>query len=159
MASKEADLATHSGTAALEAEVGSRLGNMIKTAEQVLTSVKASALREFDLTVPQYSAMVVLSFVPGASGAQLARICAVTPQTMATVLANLEAKGLIQRTPSSVHQKVLVTKLTRSGQALVRKADTKAKAIEDRLADAFDPEERVMLAGLLERAIKVLTGE
>ena len=158
MASKEAGLATRSGTAALEAEVGSRLGNMIKLAEQSLTVVKANALREFDLTVPQYSAMVVLSFVPGASGAQLARICAVTPQTMATVLANLEAKGLIQRTPSSVHQKVLVTKLTRSGLSLVRKADAKAKAIEDRLAEAFDPDERATLAALLERAIKVLAG-
>jgi DNA-binding MarR family transcriptional regulator len=159
MASKEPGLATRSGTAALEAEVGSRLGNVIKLTEQALTAVKSSALREFDLTVPQYSAMVVLSFVPGASGAQLARICAVTPQTMATVLANLEAKALIQRTPSSVHQKVLVTKLTRTGQALVRKADAKAKAIEDRLAEAFDPDERAMLAELLERAIKVLAGE
>jgi len=142
--------------AALDAEVASRLGNVIKATEQALTTVKAGALREFDLTVPQYSAMVVLSFVPGASGAQLARICAVTPQTMATVLSNLEAKGLIQRTPSSVHQKVLVTKLTRSGQALVRKADAKAKAIESRLNDAFDDDERATLTALLERAMKVL---
>src|SRR5215212_2744997 len=101
--------------------------------------------------------MVVLSFVPGASGAQLARICAVTPQTMATVLANLDTKGLIQRTPSSVHQKVLVTRLTRTGLALVRKADTKAKAIEDRLAEVFEPDERALLSALLERATKALS--
>jgi DNA-binding MarR family transcriptional regulator len=137
---------------------GGRLGNLIKLAEQALTSVRSSALREFDLTVPQYSAMVALAYLPGASGAQLARICAVTPQTMATVLANLETKHLIQRTPSSVHQKVLVTKLTRTGQALVRKADTKAGAIEDRLIDAYTEAERATLAELLERAITVLTG-
>ena len=152
-------MTTRSGTAALEADLGGRLGNVIKLAEQALTTVRANALREFGLTVPQYSAMVVLSFVPGASGAQLARICAVTPQTMATVLANLETKGLIQRAPSSVHQKVLVTKLTRTGQALVRKADAKARAIEDRLAAAFDEQERATLAALLERAIKVLNEE
>jgi DNA-binding MarR family transcriptional regulator len=156
--SKESVLSTRSGIAALDAENASRLGHVIKLAEQALTSVKANALREFELTVPQYSAMVALSFVPGASGAQLARICAVTPQTMATVLANLETKSLIQRSPSSVHQKVLVTKLTRSGQALVRKADAKAKAIEDRLAQEFDAAERETLAALLERAIDALTG-
>jgi DNA-binding MarR family transcriptional regulator len=151
-------LSTRSGIAALDAENASRLGHAIKAAEQALTSMKANALREFELTVPQYSAMVALSFVPGASGAQLARICAVTPQTMATVLANLETKGLIQRAPSDVHQKVLVTRLTRSGQALVRKADAKAKAIEDRLAKAFDAAERDTLGKLLERAVEALAG-
>ena len=149
-------MTSRSGSAAVEA-AGGRLGNLIKLAEQALTSVRSSALREFDLTVPQYSAMVALSYLPGASGAQLARICAVTPQTMATVLANLETKHLIQRTPSSVHQKVLVTKLTRAGQALVRKADTKAGAIEDRLVNAFTEAERATLAELLERTISVLT--
>lgn len=150
-------MSTHSGMAALDAEVASRLGNVIKQTEQALTSVKAGALREFELTVPQYSAMVALSFVPGASGAQLARICAVTPQTMATVLANLETKALIQREPSSVHQRVLVTRLTRAGQALLRKADVKAKAIEARLDAEFSAAERATLAALLERAIRVLS--
>ena len=148
---------TPSGRAALDAAVAGRLGNLIKLTEQALTSVRSSALREFDLTVPQYSAMVALSYVPGASGAQLARICAVTPQTMATVLANLETKGLIQRTPSEVHQKVLLTRLTRSGQTLVRKADAKARVIEDRLAGAFSEAERATLTELLERAVTALT--
>jgi DNA-binding MarR family transcriptional regulator len=145
-----------SATARPGAGVAGRLGNLIKLAEQALTSARAAALRGFDLTVPQYAAMVALSRLPGASGAQLARVCAVAPQTMAPVLANLQAKGLIRRTPSSVHQKVQVTRLTRSGQALVRKADTRAQEIEDRLAGAFDDTERATLAGLLERAAVVL---
>jgi DNA-binding MarR family transcriptional regulator len=133
-----------------------RLGGLIKLAEQALTSARAGALREFDLTVPQYAAMVALSQLPGASGAQLARVCAVAPQTMAIVLTNLEAKGLVRRTRSSVHQRVLVTTLTRSGQVLVRRADIRANAIEDRLANAFDEAEQAALAELLERAVTVL---
>jgi DNA-binding MarR family transcriptional regulator len=133
-----------------------RLGGLIKLAEQALTSARAGALRGFDLTVPQYAAMVALSQLPGASGAQLARVCAVAPQTMATVLTNLEAKGLVRRTPSSDHRRVLVTTLTRAGQTLVRRADVRANVIEDRLAGAFDEAERATLAKLLERAVTAL---
>lgn len=143
--------------AGLEAEIARRPGHAIKRAEQALMSAKAAALREFDLTVPQYAGLLVLSYLPGASGAQLARICAVTPQTMATVLSNLEVKGLIKRTPSSVHQKVFVTKLTRAGSALLKRADVKAHAVEERLAAEFTDEERAQLADFLERAIKVLS--
>ncbi|MGQ0838315.1 MarR family winged helix-turn-helix transcriptional regulator [Actinokineospora sp.] len=144
--------------AALEAEIARRPGHNIKRAEQALMTAKAAVLREFELTVPQYAGMVVLSYLPGTSGAQLARICAVTPQTMATVLSNLEAKGLVTRTPSSVHQKVFVTKLTRAGNALIKRADVKAHAVEDRLVAEFSDDERRLLADLLERAIKVLNG-
>ncbi len=145
--------------AGLEAEIARRPGHVIKRAEQALMSAKGAVLREFELTVPQYSGLLVLSYLPGASGAQLARICAVTPQTMATVLSNLEVKGLISRSPSSVHQKVFVTKLTRSGSALLKRADVKAHAVEERLSAAFTDDERRTLTELLERAIKVLQAE
>jgi DNA-binding MarR family transcriptional regulator len=148
----------NSGAAALEAEIAFRLGHAIKRAEQALMAEKSGALREFDLTVPQYSALLVLSYKPGASGAQLARSCVVTPQTMATVLSNLEAKGLIEREPSTVHQRVLVTRLTRTGHSLLKRADARARVIEERLSEAFEPAEREQLRELLERAIKALNG-
>lgn len=143
----------------LEAEIARRPGHAIKRAEQALTTAKAAALRAFDLTVPQYAGLLVLSYLPGASGAQLARICAVTPQTMATVLANLEAKGLITRTPSSVHQKVFVTKLTRAGSALLKRADVKVHAVEENLAAEFTQDELERFADFLDRAVKVLGGK
>jgi DNA-binding MarR family transcriptional regulator len=143
--------------AGLEAEIAGRLGETIKRAEQAVATEKTSVLREFDLTVPQYTVLLALSFTQGASGAQLARLCLVTPQTMTTVLSNLEAKGLVQRMPSSVHLKVLVTTLTRTGKALLKKADAKVRAVEERLDGAFDPDERTTLLELLTRATKVLS--
>ena len=106
--------------------------------------------------MPQFTVLLAVSFVPGASGAQLARVCEVTPQTMTTVLSNLESKGLIERTPSSVHQKVLITMLTPRGRALLRKATIRERAVEERLCAAFDESERASLAGLLDRAVRVL---
>jgi DNA-binding MarR family transcriptional regulator len=147
------------GADALAAELAGRLGHAIKRAEQALNTAKSAALREFNLTVPQYTVLHAVSYLPGSSGAQLARVCEVTPQTMTTVLANLEAKNLIVRTQSSVHQKVLVTTLTSGGRTLLRKAGIRERAVEDDLADAFDPAERALLIRLLERAAAVLNGE
>ncbi|MFJ8476095.1 MarR family winged helix-turn-helix transcriptional regulator [Kitasatospora sp. NPDC094011] len=137
-------------------KMSDRLGHAIKRAEQALIGEKSRVLRTVDLTVPQYVTLLALQQSTGMSGAQLAREGMVTPQTMTTILTNLEAKGLITREPSSVHQKVLVARLTRSGRALAKKADALARGVEQRLADAFDDAERAQLRELLERSTAVL---
>lgn len=140
-----------------ELALDSRLGHVIKRAEQALIAGKNQRLRRFDLTVPQYAALLVLSTAPsGLTAAQLARKCLVTPQTMATVLGNLEVKDLIAREHSSLHARVMVVELTRQGRALLKKADVEAVGLERRLADAFEPAERDQLRDLLERAIVAL---
>ncbi|MGW2376355.1 MarR family winged helix-turn-helix transcriptional regulator [Kitasatospora sp. NPDC001683] len=133
-----------------------RLGHAIKRAEQALIGEKSRVLRTVDLTVPQYVTLLCLQRSSGMSGAQLARECMVTPQTMTTILTNLENKGLITRETSSVHQKVLVAKLTRTGRALAKKADALARGVEQRLADAFDESEQAQLRELLERSVAAL---
>ncbi|MGI5486651.1 MarR family winged helix-turn-helix transcriptional regulator [Microtetraspora malaysiensis] len=134
-----------------------RPGGAVKRAEQALMAEKSRVLRPFGLTVPQYAAMYALSLAPGISGAKLARLCSVTPQSMATVIKTLESRGLVERRPSSDHAQVLVTRLSRAGQALLRKADAEAVAVERRLVDAFTPDEIALLRELLERAVVVLT--
>lgn len=136
----------------------SRMGTFIKRAEQALMSAKQRALKPFGLTVPQYAALHALSISP-LSGAQLARVCCVTPQSMASLLATLEDKKLIERTPSGVHMQVLVSRLTRSGHAVFRKADAAALAVEARLSAAFDPDEDATLRKLLQRAVTTLSSE
>ncbi|MEU9079295.1 MarR family winged helix-turn-helix transcriptional regulator [Kitasatospora sp. NPDC004745] len=139
-------------------EVHDRLGHAIKRAEQALIGEKSRVLRTVDLTVPQYVTLLLLQQSSGMSGAQLARECMVTPQTMTTILTNLEAKGLITREASSIHQKVLVARLTRSGRTLTRKADALARGVEQRLSDALDAGERAQLRTLLERSTAALRG-
>ncbi|MBB4744247.1 DNA-binding MarR family transcriptional regulator [Actinoplanes octamycinicus] len=140
-------------------ELGDRLGLVIKRAEQALIARKTAALREFELTVPQYAALLLLASAEGMSAAQLARESMVTPQTMSTVLANLEAKGLIARTPSPMHQKLVVNRVTPAGHAVLTEADAAASRIESRLAAAFSDDERDQFRALLERAINELTRE
>ena len=134
----------------------SRLGTFLKRSEQALIAEKSRVLRPFGLSVPQYAALYALSQAP-LSGAQLARICYVTPQSMASLLSTLESKRLIERAPSDVHAQVLVAKLTRPGHAVFRKANEAAMAVEARLSAAFTDDEENSLRGLLQRAIITLS--
>lgn len=118
-------------------DTGERTGHAIKRAEQALIAAKDAALRPFDLTVPQYAALLLLDGQPGLSGAELARRAMVTPQTMSTVLGNLERKGLVERAPHPVHTRVVETRLSRTGRALLRKADQEALRVEAALDQAL----------------------
>jgi DNA-binding MarR family transcriptional regulator len=144
------------GIAEFEDELASRLGSFIKRAEQALMTEKARVLREHGLTVAQYSALMLLRYVPEASAAQLSRACLVTPQTMATILGNLEQKGLVTRVPSTLHQRVLSTRLTPTGRSVVDKADQVAKNVEQHLSAQFTVDEREQLKQLLDRVITTL---
>jgi DNA-binding MarR family transcriptional regulator len=148
-----------SGEEAFAREVEARLGTYIKQAEQALMAAKGAALRPFDLTVPQYSTLMTVQFLPGQSATQLARVARVTQQTMASVLATLEDRGLIERRTSSLHARVKTVHLTDAGAELVTAADEHAHAIETRLADAFTPAERNIFRELATRAIDCLRGE
>jgi DNA-binding MarR family transcriptional regulator len=138
---------------------GLRLGGQIKQCEQALIAEKHRVLRPFELTVPQYAAMLALSETPRLSGAQLARRCGVSAQAMNGVVALLDGRGLISRTRSELHAKVLVIELTPEGRALLRRADRAAVAVERRLMDAFSEGQLTVFREFLDTAIEALSGE
>lgn len=142
------------GRAQWEAALSSRLGNGIKRAEQVLMAEKGRALRDVGLTVPQYATLIALHYVPSQSAAGLARTALVSPQTMATILRNLETKGLIVRDTSPLHAKVQVCDLTPAGEALVMEADRHVRTVEEELSHAFSPSEFAAFKEFLARTEK-----
>ncbi|MFC0114978.1 MarR family winged helix-turn-helix transcriptional regulator [Kibdelosporangium aridum] len=135
-----------------------RLGADLKVAVDALMAAKQAAVKPSGLTVPQYSALLFLSDNPGISAAALARLCLVTPQTMTTILQNLESAGLIVRTPHPWHRNMLETRLTEAGQVAFDKADERAVAVERGLAAEFTEDERKTLRSLLARATAALSG-
>lgn len=128
----------------------------VKRVEQALMAAKNAVLRPLGLTVPQYSALLLLAQNPGISAAALARACLVTPQTMATVLANLEAKNLVERRPHRWHGNVMELRLTGEGQGLLALADAEASAIERVIAAEFSTAERTKLIAMLGRVSRQL---
>ena len=131
----------------------------IRSAEQALTAHHEAVLRSYGLAMTQYLVLLALAEEGGMSGAQLARACGVTQQSMATVLTGLQAKGLIHREPSPLHAKVQIATLTADGQQILDRAYGEVAVLERQLAKAFSPEERSSLIELLDRATGVLASQ
>ncbi|MFI6407695.1 MarR family winged helix-turn-helix transcriptional regulator [Streptomyces sp. NPDC050548] len=140
----------------MEAPVEDDLCVRIRRSEQALMAHHEAVLRAYGLTMTQYTVLLALAREGGMSGAQLARSCGVTQQSMSSVLTNMETKGHIRRETSPVHAKVQIATLTDEGRALLDRAYQEVVVLERALADAFTPSEHAALRELLERATTVL---
>lgn len=135
---------------------GEHLCIRIRRAEQALMGHHEAVLRGYGLTMTQYTVLLTLSREAAMSGAQLARACGVSQQSMASVLTGMQEKGLIERHPSPFHAKVMVTALTDAGRQLFERASGEVVVLEKALADQFTPAEHGQLCALLDRTIAAL---
>jgi DNA-binding MarR family transcriptional regulator len=92
----------------------------------------------------------------GISGAELARIHHVTPQTMNSVLQNLEHHGLIRREPHPTQGTVLRVFLTDTGRACLTEATRRVEAVQERMLVPLSASEQEHLKELLERCMGAL---
>ena len=99
------------------------------------------ALAELGATPPQFLVLTMLKAYPGLSGADLARVAVLTPQTVGVIIRNLERDGAIRKTPHPVHGRVLQWSLTRRGLTLLAKCRRHALALERRLAAGLNRRE------------------
>jgi DNA-binding MarR family transcriptional regulator len=94
-------------------------------------------LRPHEVTTAQWAVLRAVRDEPGASGAQLARACHMTPQSAQALLKSLEAGEWIVRTKDAVNDRILTTKLTPSGMKLVEAGEKLIRAIEKKLWDGI----------------------
>ena len=99
------------------------------------------ALAELGATPPQFVVLTMLKAYPGLSGADLARVALLTPQTVGVIIRNLERDGAILKTPHPVHGRMLQWTLTPRGLELLQKCRRHAHALERRLADGMSEKE------------------
>jgi DNA-binding MarR family transcriptional regulator len=103
------------------------------------------AFADLNVTVPQFSVLTMIDAYPGVSGAELARLTLLTPQTINLIVKNLERDGLIVKTPDEVHGRVIKLGTTVKGRQLRSKCRSRADAIEGSLADGLtDAEQRTI---------------
>ena len=132
--------------------VEQRLGHKVKSLEQELSGAKDAKLRPMGVTVPQYTALLVINDEPGISGAELARRCLVTPQTMTTVLGNLTLKGYIERRSVPGQGRAMETTITAAGKRMLAKADKEVMEVENELAGTMAAKDQATFAKLLDQA-------
>lgn len=98
-------------------QFGTEFGYAVKRTQQAYRDRMDDSLAVFDLSTPQYVALAALDHLGGASNAELARACFVTPQAMHAIIAGLQRRELIQRPTTAESGRALVAQLTDDGRA------------------------------------------
>ena len=115
-------------------------GYLLRQASAASRLTLERALAELGATPPQFVVLTMLKAYPGLSGADLARVALLTPQTVGVIIRNLERDGAIKMTPHPVHGRVLQWTLTKRGLTLLEKCRKHAMALERRLAAGLGPQ-------------------
>jgi DNA-binding MarR family transcriptional regulator len=106
---------------------------LLRQAQAATRLTLERALAGLGVTPPQFAVLTMLRAYPGLSGADLARVALLTPQTVGVIIRNLERDGAIRKTPHPVHGRVLQWTLTRRGRTLLEKCRRHVMALERRL--------------------------
>ena|SRR5438477_7015326 len=110
----------------------------LRQADGAARSALDSALAEVGLTTPQFLVLNLLDAYPGVSGAQLAGIAQLTPQTVNLIVRKLEREELIGRRQHESHGRALRIELTTAGQRRLRRGKRLADAVEHRIQALLD---------------------
>jgi DNA-binding MarR family transcriptional regulator len=109
------------------------LAYLLRQAQAAARLKLERALAGLGATPPQFIVLTMLKAYPGLSGADLARVALLTPQTVGVIIRNLERDGAIRKTPHPVHGRILQWTLTSQGLTLLEQCRRHAMALERRL--------------------------
>lgn len=110
---------------------------LVKRAETVVRSGLADCLQPLDVTPRQYVTLSLLREERDQSSADLARKAGITPQSMSETIATLIRKGWIARLENPGHRRILMTRLTGAGEALLAECEKAVDVMETRLLSGF----------------------
>ena len=138
---------------------GPRISYVIARLDRAVRAAINDRVRPYGLTALQYTTLSVLGARDGLSNAQLARRTYVTPQAMSEVVAALEAKGLIRRSPHPSHRRIYPATLTDRGREVLADCDSAVDELERQMLRDLSPRERATLAaGLMSTARSLNAG-
>jgi len=87
-------------------------------------------LGELGMTTPQFTVLTMVAAYPGLSGADLARLTALTPQTINVIVRNLARDGAIAKTAHATHGRILRLHATAKGEALLKRCRSRVHEVE-----------------------------
>ncbi|MEY9859961.1 DNA-binding MarR family transcriptional regulator [Catenulispora sp. GAS73] len=99
-------------------------------------------LTEFGLTVPQFATLIMLDGSPGLSIAEVARLCGSTRQSANEMVAGLEARGLVERSPHPTDRRAHQLHATEAGLEMFAKARPAVRRREEELEAGLSTEVR-----------------
>ena len=110
-------------------------------------------LRAVGLTGIQYTVLSIVGSREGISSAELSRRFFVTQQSMIEIVAGLERRGLLHRSPNPQNRRILAAALTQAGREILAEADAIADSVESSAFSSLSEDDflelRRILSGLL----------
>jgi DNA-binding MarR family transcriptional regulator len=137
--------------------VRSLVGYLIKQTQHAFRTCMDQQLRRLDLTASQYALMTAIDETPGSSGAELARLCFIKPQSVSGLVDGLLQQKLIDRTSSRTHGRIIEVRLTTLGRERLRKAEVRVRALEEIMLVGITAEQRSSLSGMLRLCVENLS--
>jgi DNA-binding MarR family transcriptional regulator len=130
------------------------LGYLVRQANVAVRAAIEKALADLDITPPQFAVLTMIVAYPGVSGADLARLTFLTPQTINVIVANLVRAKLIAKTADPAHGRILKLEATAKGQALLKRCRERAQGVEKRLTKSLSAaDEKVVRRWLADIAV------
>src|SRR5215204_5329434 len=108
------------------------LGYLVRQASVAVRAAMEKVLADLEITPPQFSVLTMIVAYPGVSGADLARLTFLTPQTINVIVSNLERADAIAKSAHAVHGRILQLTATPKGQALLKRCRSRVMEVEDR---------------------------
>jgi DNA-binding MarR family transcriptional regulator len=125
-------------------DLSQRPGFLIRRLHQIYLSLFAEECAGFDITPVQYSVMSVIVLRPGLDQAQISEEAGVDRATLATVVARLEAAGLLKRITSRLDRRQKLLTLTTRGKNLLARMYEPVIRAHTRTIEALDPKARAV---------------
>lgn len=128
---------------------------VLKSLHNVLRQAAEERLREqgLDMSMAHFAALYEVESEPGIAGAEIARRCFVTAQTINTTLRRLERDGSIERRPFPGNPRADSWYLSREGQRRLTRAKVVGEDVWTRLLSALQAKEAAQLQSLLHRCL------
>ena len=125
---------------------------LLKRAETAVRIGLEARLQAVALTPAQYVTLSLLKDQPDQSSAELARKAGITPQSIGETVSSLIQKGMIQRVENPDHRRILMTRLTGAGEAVLDDCEARVNALETELLRKLSGDD----VAVLRRALRAI---
>lgn len=130
------------------------IGYLLRQAHAAHRIRMERALQDMGLTLPQFSVLTMLAAYPRASGAELARLSLLTPQTMSVIVGNLERAEMVSRRPHELHGRIQIIEITDAGRKLLARCKSAVQSAETALLSGVSQADEVAVRRWLVQVAK-----
>ncbi|NCI77050.1 MarR family transcriptional regulator [Acinetobacter sp. PS-1] len=119
-------------------EDGPRLSYTIARLDRVVSQYLTEHLKDYEITLPQFTALSVLASKSNLSNAKLAERSFIKPQSANKILQDLLSNGWIEKKPDPTHGRRILVTVTESGLVKLAGCNKIVEALEQKMLQGID---------------------